>query len=199
MDWQCCGKSTAYVLRLESLVCILDVESYQQAPSTTGFFKVKLTKDSAAALHKLDELELWTVGHTMQRGQQKVLGGDPEQQPDFSGKKDAGAKAKITKRKRKEEDPTLHADDIRRSNAGRAVIQKIIKDLRLRDDAEFPSCPMFDMNECCRLKLPGAEKYTWGMMLEIVPEVMECMRLGWVWCVFEPFEFEGMVILCRFH
>ena len=190
MDWECSGKSTAHVLRLESLVCILDVESCEEPESTTGSFKVKLTKESAATLHKLDGLELWTVGHTMQRGQQKVLGGDPQQQPEFSGKKDANAKAKTSKRKRKEDDSTvdvLQPDQIRRSQPGRAVIQKIFKDLRLRDDAEFSSAPMFDLHGSCRLKMPGADQYTWDQMLEKSPEVIECMRLGWVWFLFEPF------------
>eukprot|EP00435_Cladocopium_sp_Y103_P037650 s1066_g10.t1 len=183
-DWVCNGKSTAHVLRLESLVCILDVDGSEEPHSTTGSFKVKLTRESAAVLHKLDGLELWTVGHTMQRGQNRVLGGDPTEQPDFSGKKEVAPKKKAIKRKRKGDDSALdvaqvHPDQIRRTNAGRALIQKMLKYLQLRDDAEFPSSPMFDMKGFCRLKLAGAQEYTWDQMLEISPEVIDCMCLGW--------------------
>eukprot|EP00435_Cladocopium_sp_Y103_P003365 s4583_g1.t1 len=117
----------------------------------------------------------------MQRGQDKVLGGDPKQQPDFSGKKEGAApKTKASKRKRKGDDSALdvgqlHPEQIRRNNAGRALLQKVLRDLQLRDDAEFLSSPMFDLKGFCRLKLAGAEEYTWDQMLEIFPEVIDCV------------------------
>ena len=134
-------------------------------------------------LHKLDDLELWTVGHPMQRGQQKVLGGAAHEKPDFSGAKDP-VKEKTTKRKRKDvlDVSAIGPDELRRSSQGREAIKLLMKNLNMLDEAVFPNEPMFDPNGVCRLNLPGAAKCKWQDLLDIAPDTIECLHLGMLIC-----------------
>lgn len=181
-EWQCSAKSLAYVLRLESLVAILDVERSVEPLSPNGSYKIVLTEQSASVLDKVEELELWTVGHTMQRGQQKVVGDGL----DFTG----SSKKPAAKAKRKpSQKPTFEfeevtADSIRRNAAGRAAIQQLIRQLLALDGASFKESPMFDLDGACRLEMAGASSFTSEDLVLISPKVLECTCLVGEPCIF---------------
>ena len=179
MDWICDSKSPAFVLRLESLVCILDVEASEEPRSTGDHFKIKLTQESASALAKVEELELWTVGHTMVRGDQKVLGGEVE----FSGGKKSLPTLKGRRKRKTDDGPDnpeqiWQMDLIGRNSAGRQALQRMLQHLQAKDEMAFASAPMFGLDGHCRLKLPQANEFTWNQLLKAGPEAIECVYLG---------------------
>ena len=179
LEWTCSSTSTAHVLRIESLVCILDVAKSEEHDHGMN---ITLTKESAEALTKVEDVELWTVGHTMVRGSNRALGGSGN--VDFSGQKKSGTVPKPkAKRKRKveeveEQQEPMNADLFRRSAPGRAAIQRALDEINVKDQAMFQKTPMFDLEGKCRLKLEGASQFSWDALREAAPEMLECMYFG---------------------
>ena len=179
MHWRCNATSSAMVVKLESLVVILDVEKTINAQNPNDFFNVILTKDSAQALAKVETLKVWEVGHTMVRGQKKL----PEvvAEGTVDGKKRAPKrkpKAKAAEAAPLEEEEAITEESIRRSTAGRSAIKVLMRQLFLLDSRIFATAPAFDLEGRCRLKLPGASNVTWNQVLEASPQGIECLCLG---------------------
>ena len=192
VDWVCNAKSCAMVLRLESLITILDVERTAEPLDPLGNFKVVLHPQSANALAKVSAIEedLWSVGHTMVRGQDKVMacGGTAV---DFDGRKKAApkmegdaTKKKAAKRKsaegEDETDPPLSEDDFRRNAMGRAAIQKMMVQIHDSEALHFQAHPTFDATTgCCTIKADGANQWCWNDVLDAAPATIECLCLDW--------------------
>ena len=133
VEWHCNARSRAFVLRLESLIAILDVDRSVEPFDASGNFKVFLTEAAASSLAKVDELDLWTVGHTMVRGQTKVCGDVGAL--DFNGKK--AAPKRRAKRKAEaagleggqQKEIPLTDESFRRTSSGRLAIKKFMEEI----------------------------------------------------------------------
>ena len=198
IHWRCNAHSVAMVVKLESLVAILDVVESSEPENTGGFFNVTLSEQSAKALWKLDGLELWDVGHTMVRGAKKVQPEDPAGSDMLSGKKKAPkrkAKAKPSASAADEGQATavaeageLTEDSFRRNAEGRDNIKRIMREIFLLDSHVCPNAPVFNLEGICKLKCAGASSVTWEQILQASPDAVECLLPGctvsgcrWVW------------------
>ena len=141
-----------------------------------GRLKVVLTSESAEVLEKVPGLQRWHVGPPMTRGSKTVsAAAKPKPKP-----KANHVKGKAKKEKPTVEEQELKETDIKRSKAGRKVIEDIMCGLLELDDKTFPLVPAFDYNNNgkCRLKFEGADTLTWEVIKESAPECFECMCPG---------------------
>ena len=125
--------------------------------------KVELSEASAKALEHISELETWTVGTTMQRGQKKQTGPFATRVQKKIQKTKATGKAKtkpkqtqIGQKAPKEDthDPnrSFVADDFKRTQAGREAMRECFQQIFDLDCRLWPASKAFDSNGDCRLR-----------------------------------------------
>ena len=141
-----------------------------------GRLKVVLTSESAEVLEKVPGLQRWHVGPPMTRGSKSVT---------VAAKAKPKAKAIHVKAKTKKEKPTVEEHepketDIKRSKAGRRVIENIMYGILELDDKTYPLVPAFDYqdNGKCRLKFEGADTLSWEIIKDSAADCFECMCPG---------------------
>ncbi|CAK9080136.1 unnamed protein product, partial [Durusdinium trenchii] len=195
-DWFCDSKSTAWVVRTEALICILDVERCVHPRDHDGFMKVVLNDESTEALAKAHTLPRWDVSATMTRGvkgpkgiiskakanpkgaKRKAEGTDSSAKAAKASKKptaaqvlkevaEAEAGAEATSSK------TVPEQRFTRSQKGREAIKMKFEKLVKLDSLMFKQNPSFSLDGLCRMKYPVAEGLSMQQMSDSIASCFE--------------------------
>lgn len=152
--------------------------------------EITLTKEAGDVLALMEGIKKWRVQPTMVRGAKQVS-------ESYNLKKELAMKwkqvkkntnkapAKASKTKSKKIVPELKApqehtaEEIRRTEDKRLVIQTLLQDLYELDLSLFPQHLVFHAGGgACRMKFPGASRFKWKDVLENSGHAMEAMHLS---------------------
>ena len=178
---------------LNLIVCIQG----KQPNQGSGRVEITLSDASADVLAKVEGLQCWHVGPTMQRGsnhpddlpkvknqsQKKPTEAKPKEIPVKSEKEgSAEVKEKKSKKDAKKKvcvaDLDLTADSFARNHAaaGENCKSMMLEILQLDANA-FPKSPLFGPDGVCRMTFDGASSMTRDRVLEHVWPTVDCMQL----------------------
>lgn len=147
-----------------------------------GQVRIRLTETSTEVLEKANSLPKWQVAPPMTRGAKASTQENGNTiQSEKKTKRAKTVKCHIKKPRMQAAKPVVPVSQmdenvIRRTNAGRAAIKELMKNLSDLHAKVYPDSPAFDDHGRC--KIPGAKQATWQDLLDASPAGFESLRLG---------------------
>ena len=200
-QWQCNEVSSAWVVRPQAIVAVLDVADVSKE---TAGCKVILTQGSVDLVEKMESIPSWwpelKEDDPTQKGKrnpaQQLLyvhrqgrkrktaegpGDGPAPPEPTDGQPSEGAEVPKPRLKRAKETPLIPEDiqNFRRTSKGAALIQQMLEKAKALDSKKFVENTAFSKDDVCRVEHVSCKGVSWETLFEKAPDFFRAEHLGW--------------------